>query len=231
MGFNLTFVSNSDEMLTLWASGRHLILISDFATSPIIELRNGKQVQRGVIGCSAEHVAQWQTEAIDKHWQISCLPEQLTVKALSELLATWLVLKDKSVAIAPAALTIPTRNNQVIEAAIAFEDLPPAFDMKKFADNQAGSDLAVMMMEEYVTENHQLVHKLDYAISVKSHEQIISHLTQLMINAQVMVAQGMLNACQQVLTAIEQQNYQQAKNLMIALHDEIELVAQYAEAI
>ncbi len=192
MGFNLTFVSNSDEMLSQWASGRHLILISDFATSPIIELRNGKQVQRGIIGFSAEHVAQWQTEAVDKHWQISGLPEQLTVKALSELLATWLVVKDKPVAIAPAPLAIPTRNNQVLEAAIAFEDLPAAFDLKKFADNQAGSELAVMMMEEYVGENHQLVYKLDYAISVKSQEQINSHLSQLLINAKVMAAKGML---------------------------------------
>ena len=231
MGFNLTFVSNRDEMLSQWASGRHLILISEFATSPIIELRNGKQVQRGIIGCFAEDVAQWQTEAVDKHWQISCLPEQLTVKALSELLATWLVVKDKPVAIAPAPLAIPTRNNQALEAAIAFEDLPPAFDLKKFADNQAGSELAVMMMEEYVSENHQLAYKLDYAISVKSQEQINSHLSQLLINAKVMAAQGMLVACQQVQAAIEQQDYQTAKNLMIALHDEIELVAQYAEAI
>lgn len=230
MGFNITYVANESEMLALWKTGRHLILISGFNASPIVELRNGKQVQRGIVGLSETAVAEWQKQAVQKQWQISHLSSSLSFQYLAELFSTWLVEKEKRPT-SKKLISPNTITEKEAQPSITSEGLPAAFNLQQFANNQAGPEFAVMMIDEYINENYQLLHKLEYAISVKSHVHIISHLESLIKNSKIMSAEDLLDICQQISAAIEVQDYCSAKSLLPALNNAVELVAQYAEAI
>ena len=235
MGFNITVVVSAVEMLPLWRSGKYLILISEFDNSPVIELQNGLQVQRALIGFNATQVNEWQKQVKGKQWQFACLPKILKLDNLAAILATWLVIKEqpKQMKSADSSMPLmPSRGNKVMTQEVnAFESLPAAFNLQQFVENQAGVELAVMMMDDYITENQQLVQKLSYAISVKSQEHLNKYLNQLILNAQVMAAAELLDVCWSIKTHIAEKNYQLAQSSIAKLQDEVALVAQYAEAI
>ncbi|MGJ8693227.1 MAG: hypothetical protein ACSHW0_12190 [Thalassotalea sp.] len=237
-GFSVTIAASEAEMMPLWRSGRHLILISEFNASPIIALDNGKQVQRGVIATSQQLINTWQQETNASQWHFACLPARLTIENLTEILSTWLVVQEPVIKTASNRATkkvdldfqfksvSPVRNQQA-----AFEDLPAVFNIAKFANNQAGVECAAYMLDEYITENLQLAQKLNYVLSVKSHEHVKEYLAQLSLNAKILSADNLLTLCREIEVNVAQQHYHDCERLMPKIIEEVQLIAQYAEAI
>lgn len=234
MGFQLTFTATEQQMLQQWQTGRYLILFSELTCLPVIDLDNGKHVQRGLFGFNHDDVEHWQQEAADKPWQITSLTNDISMPLLAEKLSTWLVKKDKF--IQPNVVNLSAASNKGQQTTKSLEtlvsdSLTASFDIEKFADNHAGHEFAIMMLDEYIAENTYLIEKLSYALSVKSLEHAVQYLTRLTINAKILSAEALINVCQQIMESIEQKHYQDAQLLLPHLEIEALLVAEYAEAI
>jgi CheY-like chemotaxis protein len=237
LGFNITLAASGYEMLTLWQSGKYLILLSDFAMSPLLTLNNGKQIKRGVFTLSKplyqQYQQQWQERDIADKWQLGNIGDDNSFDSLIKSLSSWLVLIEHtelvelSQNIVSKKLLNPVKSkNKAIQTSQQV-----AFDIQKYANNLAGPEFAVMMLDDYVVENIQHIEKLTYALSVKSYEHIIEHVDALIDNAKVMSAETLLLYCQQLKIQVKQQHYQEAQSFLNDIVAEVERVTAYAESI
>ena len=238
LGFNVTITASAADMLPLWQSGRHLILISEFTQSPIVELDSGKQVQRGIIATDKTVMAAWQPTLEGCQWHLACLGDEIELDQLKALLATWLVVKEPAIKDVSAKRSTSAPSNEPTKSPVLrfkntvnFDDLPAAFALEKYAQNQAGAENAAYMLGDSVSENIQLAQKLKYALSVKSYEHVMDYLTQLTLNAKVLSAVNLLTLCEEIQVNLSEQHYHACQALMPQIIEEVELIAQYAEAI
>lgn len=239
MGFNLTFFSHENDMLRQWKTGKYLLLFSEFSVSPIIDLHNGKQVKRGVFSTDALVVEHWIELMMEqnKKWQIIHLPKSFTLTNLTEYLSPWLVKKEQETihSIEPIVLLDDaiSLNNTSTDSIDSDNDINEAlstvFDLRAFAHNLISSEFSVMMLSEYAKENDHLVEDIANAISGHSYPMSLKLLHQLLVNAKVLSAIDLIHITEQMIDNIQQQEYEQAQQLVIELYHEVGLIAEYNE--
>ena len=228
-GFAITFATSETDANKLWCSGRYLILISAFDSSPETQLITGKTVKRGVFALAEQA---WLGAIENKHWQLQALSSDSSCQELIEVLQPWLVEEIKEPTLVPLVAK-PTMDKSQFNhlAAYDLESLSHAFDFYAYVENQATPELAALMIDDYMIENQQLLEKIRYGIQVKSTELALTNLNQLTVNAKVLVAEELLTICQKISKLIEQQHFQQAQSLIVELEQQVELIHAYAEAI
>ena len=105
------------------------------------------------------------------------------------------------------------------------------FSAEPFANNLVSSELSVILLEEYIIENDGLVERIVDAISDMSHKKALVPLQQLLLNAKVMSASNLINITEQMSASVQQQNYEQAKLLVVELYNEMNVIAKYSNNI
>lgn len=230
-GFKITFTSSATDMISLWQSGRYLVLVTNFEKSPFVVFENGKQVKRAVLNLAEENSA-WLKQAREHQWFVNRISPETSFEQLIQMVENWLVVKEKTKATMPVVINSLTDSiSKKTTESVSLDDLPEAFNITGYAKNQASAELAAFMLDDYVTENIMLADKLQYALSVKSTIHIDEYLASLLHNANILVAEELVELCQQLQHRLNKKDYHQATRLMLPIKEQVVLINQYAEAI
>ncbi len=244
LGFNVKVVCHGKSMQKHWQTGRYLVLFNEFEQSPFIELETGKSIARGVFNFFADEViALDEKEAvIGKNWEFGVIPDITNVNALIKLLSSWLKKSPTSLVQSKAKEKINQANadqsassSSLVHAKIfdsnLIDQLPPAFDLKQYADNQGSAELAVYMLDEYIMSISENIQILESNLAKKSYQSFDRPLQQINLTANILSAKGLLQICQQLNHALKNEAYDKIQRLLEQVKIELSAIKAYAEAI
>ncbi|MEW6983566.1 hypothetical protein AAD001_13020 [Colwelliaceae bacterium 6471] len=238
LGLQVHIVTHEETMLNFWRSGRYLVLFSEFKSSPFVELLVGQAIQRGVLTFEQSPFKglSQQEERIMANWNVAKVPEITEIALLVERLSPWLKPKPKlikkavKVATENAAGAVVSMAQEVDTHNVGEQVLDNAFDLKGFATHQGSAEMAALMLDEYTLDNEEQMQRLKAACSEHDIDKAHEALAQLKINAQIMVAEKMFDACiqtEEVLAEDITKLSQCLKPLTLVVAE----VAEFADAI
>jgi hypothetical protein len=88
LGLQIKVVCHSHSLDKHWQTGRYLVLISEFATSPVVPMAIGHQLRRGAFYFAKPDFLN-EIQAPEA-WSIGQFPESIDIQAMSQLLEPWL---------------------------------------------------------------------------------------------------------------------------------------------
>jgi hypothetical protein len=253
LGLQITFVSDAKTMSKYWHSGRYLILFTEFKQTPFTTLHTGKSVHRGVFSFDEQQflatdllnnqfAEQWYLGHINKGNNAEIKPESngfdMTQFAkLTKALKPWLKIKEK---VLPNYIESKVTNkvfNRVksgenrVDSSGSF----PPFNLQVYADNQGSPALAVIMLDEYLTENQKQFNQLSVACQQvdesKGQQQAQQAITQLFIQAKTLAAEPLLTQLQVLQRLLDDENMKMIRLQLEKLQQVLRDIVTYAEGI
>ena len=228
LGLQVHMVCQAESMQKLWQTGRYLVLLTEFQSSPFIEMNVGKNVSRGVFSLTDTFLPKPTEKELPytQSWQLGQVVNQLDVQHLVKLFSPW--LKEKQLVISTAKKAKPSekvaevkgsvashtktnqKNNRVennnaissIDSLINDESVEEhqAFDLHLYALNQGSPELAVFMLDDYVAEIKDAINALPIAIKEKAFNSALKHTAEIDKLTTILAAKE-LNESAQALTA------------------------------
>ena len=243
-GFNVKVVCHGKSMQKHWQSGRYLVLFNEFTHSPFIELVTGKTIARGVFSFSNEDVFELDEAQADiaKHWHFGSVPKVTQIKTLVKLLSPWLKHKARhdhrssTASMIQHGLKQETEREQGSMHAKLFDSslidaLLPAFDLERYASNQGSPQLAVYMLDDYITSIGEDLQLMEVTLAKQSYKTLGSVLKQLNLTANILSATGLIQVTQQLEQAFCNEAYDKMARLLEQAKLELSAIRAYAEAI
>jgi len=245
MGLQVKFVCQAETMLQHWQSGQYLLLLSEFNLSPIIELKVGKSVRRGIFTFNNKELENFKNnkEEIAKNWQFKVLPSLLDIAELIQLFSPW--LKEKKITsiqknterlntteVKESVNTLINALGALIkkEKPIALEE-NTAFDLARYAENQGSPELAVFMLDEYLNDIELLITKINTTFSMKDISQAIIENEQLLKTCQIIAADEMILLSQQLDKSLKERNLLLSNSIIKRMLNTNSLLTEFAKAI
>ncbi|MFD2165533.1 hypothetical protein ACFSJY_04580 [Thalassotalea euphylliae] len=243
LGFRVTVVANPQSMLKHWQTGRYLVLMNAFDTSPFVPMLAGKSISRGVFHFAEDDVFELNEEQIElgKHWHFGRVPHANDVQALIKLLSPW--LKEKRDVETTFANTshkaepqvVPSLPSDSFKDSLSFEQmadaLPAAFDMNEYVKNQGSPELAVFMLEEYIDTLKEKAGILIELIEAQAHEDVQLAINEINLVANILSAPGLIQLGSQLEQALLNNSYDHMMRLVEQVKTEISVVKTFADAI
>ena len=243
LGFRVTVVANAQSMLKHWQTGRYLVLMNAFDTSPFVPMLAGKSISRGVFNFAEDDVFELSEEQIElgKHWHFGRVPHANDVQTLVKLLSPWLKEKRTVEPVAKETTTkaepqvVPIVPSDSFKDTLSFEqmtdDLPAAFDMNEYVKNQGSPELAVFMLEEYIDTLKEKAGMLIELIEAQAHEDVQLAINEINLVANILSAPGLIQLGSQLEQALLNNSYDHMMRLVEQVKTEISVVKTFADAI
>jgi hypothetical protein len=253
LGLQITFVSDAETMNKYWYSGRYLILFTEFKQTPFITLNTGKSVHRGVFSFDEQQflaidllnnkfAEQWYLGHINQGNNAEIKSEgndfDMTQFAkLTKALKPWLKIKEK---VLPSHLENKVTNKVFNSVESAENEVDssgsfPPFDLQVYADNQGSPALAVIMLDEYLTDNQKQFNQLSVACQQidenKGQQQAQQAITQLFIQAKTLAAGPLLAQLQVLQRLLDDENMKMIRSQLEKLQQVLSDIVTYAEGI
>jgi len=257
LGLQVKVVSQSQAMLKMWSTGRYLLLFTEFEQSPFIQLSAGKGVRRDIFTFNKRSFAIEDNSKLTDKWQVSLVPALDEIDSLVALLQPWLKAKPTNMA-SLEKLSEPSNDSQKFESIIAeteqsTEQLDEVLstltlvhastniaaqeeplNLERYAQNQGSTELAIVMLDDYITDIDQAMEQLSTALEGKNYPQGVSLIQSLIKTSTILAAEDFIDLCLQLLVALKQTKtieVQQTKRLLEELVYQQRLLNQFAEAI
>ena len=242
LGVHAKVVADKQLAKYHWQSGRYLMLITEFSSTPFVNFLVGNSVKRAVFTFTEQQLTSFKSEPQHEQWEKAVLPDINNVVALIELFKPWL-----NTTLTQPRKT-PTRRvkRKLVEQKLSNEDKQfsqvlgvdvesenfeeEIFDLEIFARNQGSAEIAAIMLEEYIDTNKQAFESFNQAWIDKDIDEVQVAVTQLKNTATIMAAQGVVDTCDLIEQLIEQDVAKLSEQIPL-LATELELVERFAEAI
>jgi hypothetical protein len=257
LGLQVKVVSQPKALLKLWSTGRYLLLFTEFEQSPFIQLAAGKDVRRDIFTFKKRSFAIEDNSKLTDKWQVSLVPELDNIDNLVALLQPWLKAKPTSMASLEQSSESSNDNqkceNIIVDTLQTVEQLDEVFstltlvapstnmekqeepfNLEKYAQNQGSTELAIVMLDDYITDIEQVMEQLSTALEEQNYLKGVSLIQSLIKTSTILAAEDFINLCQQLLAALKQPEVievQKAKQLFEELVHQQRLLNQFAEAI
>ncbi|WP_286233840.1 hypothetical protein [Thalassotalea sediminis] len=243
LGLKVTTVSEPQQAINQWKTGKYILLFTDFLQSPYIELSAGRKLIRGVFHLGATKLDLAKPEAF-QHWHIDELAPIDQLEQLIEQLKPWLAVQHyvKSPKTINSAVTkaAPVQENSVVEhkgvnTEVSLDeqgngDSPP-FDLVKYAANQGTPELAVFMLDDYIKDISQAIVDIKYAVKHKNKTQFKEQFILLTNRCRILAAHDLLLSVEALNDAMISDNEQSTDKALQAVISQKQSLVQFCEAI
>jgi len=255
LGLQVKIVCQPKELLRFWSSGRYLLLFTEFEQSPFIEMAAGKDVRRDIFTFDQSCFPIAGDQKAAEKWVVSVVPTLNDIDSLVTLLQPWLKAKPTKV-LSIDKLTEQTNevkdpeniNTQVLKTIEKIDDIlstvnlahttptdqPEAFNLEVYAQNQGSTELAIVMLDDYIDDIDQAMNKLSTAVKAQNYRQGVNLVNSLIKTSTILAAQDFTDVCQRLLldfNRVEVIEHQDVVVLFDELSHQQRLLSQYAEAI
>ena len=248
IGLQITFVSCALMLEKNWQSGRFAILLTEIDclafTSFLVDEGEDNSGQyaltRGVFSL-ASSVGFSKNPVGYAHWLMGRLNADSSVDELITAMQPWLkeqvsselTPNNKAQLIPGKVLAFRDKQDENIVTAAATDS--PSFDFDQYLQHQGSAELALYMIEEYTTENSQLVAKLSHAFSINDAHNADSAIQALQVNGKILAADNLLHLCQHWQQLLNNKNLDNSEQIQIILLSKtkqaVQAISQYADAI
>ena len=248
IGLQTTLV-NSELMLEKnWQTGRFAVLMTDidclaFSTFLVDEdetISVEFALERGVFSLASSVDLSNKSEDYT-HWLVGELNANSSVDELISAMQPWLKEQvssecgsNNTVQLMPdKALTV---NGVQYESSVtaAMADAP-SFNFEQYLQHQGSAELAFYMIEEYTTENIELVAQLSQAFSINDANNADSAIKALQVNGKILAANNLLHLCQHWQKLLNNENLDNSEQIQVLLLSKtkqaVQAISQYADAI
>jgi hypothetical protein len=242
LGLQVQVISHQQSLLKHWQSGRYLLLITEFDSSPYVELDVGKNIQRSIFTFN-EKIFEKKNSVITKltkNWSQVCLPNLLDIDALVKTFTPWLKTRHLALAKPKSVSHKPSSTEKHDVDNIAALDLTPTehsienegvFDLLAYAQNQGSPELAVIMLDDYLNDINQSVDVIAIAIDNQKVSDALTEVQKVAVISQTMAAADLQLICQELKTLLTAKQFEQAKLKHQQLSLEQERMTLFAQAI
>ncbi|MDO6445026.1 hypothetical protein Q4493_04475 [Colwellia sp. 1_MG-2023] len=230
LGFQVHLVCQADIMLNHWQSGRYLILLTEFESSPFVKMEVGKNVIRGVfsLGETVLKKATKQELTYTQAWRQAHIKNTLDVQNLVQLFAPWLKEKqlaiplDKKVKSANKPVTAPIESSKTsnlapeingkvkdtdtsrIDRLLTANDIEEhqAFDLNLYAINQGSPEIAAFMLDDYMEEINAAISAISQAVKEKAFQHALEHTAEINKLTTILAAQDLKESAEELAIAL-----------------------------
>lgn len=224
LGLQVHVVAHADAQRELWKTGLYCVLFTEFSETSLLEMVSKPLVTVGVFSLT-DDVPNSESNHYFDDWHIGQLVEQSTLAELSEVLAPWLQTchasdKTQTSVLAPTEeliVSLEVNNDEndhvdkgegqsdakdegVITELVTFHHeghKEAAFDFSKYLHHQGSVELALFMLDEYTQDNHLQLDILIEAIKATNFDKAKEAITDLQLNAKILVATELEQLCSQ----------------------------------
>ncbi len=245
LGVQVHVVCHAQAMLKRWQSGRYLVLISEFETSPFVELAVGKNVSRGVFTLGDKLLKDTRdANESTAQWHSGLVTNVRDVEGLIRLLSPWLkaqyrerttdVVEIKQAVEANAQLTkAPSTsvNVQVKSTKSHLDGQAQLFDLAGYVRNQGSPELAVFMLDDYLDEITLAIADINQHLANKDYQQATAANSQLVKLSHILVVQELITLSANLAIALEEKSLKRAKSIAKAMTTTNEKLTVFAQAI
>jgi len=255
LGLQVKIVCQPNALLKFWSSGRYLLLFTEFEQSPFIEVAAGKDVRRDIFTFNQSSFPRDNVLKAVENWTVSIMPALNDIESLVVLLQPWLKAKPTKV-VSIDKLTVSTNavqnpeniNTQVLKTSEKLDDIlstlnlvhttptdqSEAFNLALYAQNQGSAELAIVMLDDYISEIDQTMSKLSAAVKAQNYQQSVNLANVLIKTSTILAAQNFTDVCQELLLSLNQVEVVEHQDVVV-LFDELchqqRLLSQFSEAI
>ena len=207
LGLQVQVVSHATAQQELWESGLYCILFTEFLETSLVKIASKPLMDIAVFSLT-DDVPKAESNTYFDDWHIAKLTEDSTLEKLSDVLAPWLNVESKTAAIvSPEGLLEGIDECDDEESAelvitelvtsLAKDNNNAAFDFSKYLHHQGSVELALFMLDDYTTENHQQLDVLIHAIKAKELTKAKEAIITLQLNAQILSSAELDKLCSQ----------------------------------
>ena len=236
MGLKVHIVCNSQLMLKQWQTGRYLILINEFDTSPLLPLLAGTAESRAIYCFSDQQLMQWSNTQAPSYtqWAINKLPNVLDIKALIATLTPWLKSAPVTTDLAPVLLKNTVEKAEkpapLIDQ-INSSELIPAFNVTIYSKNQGSPTLAAFMLPDYIAEIDDAIKQLAHALINQNKSEAEHFLRAILTLAKILSANELLSSAKALQTFFINNSGENCDDALYTIQQKFQQVAEYAETI
>lgn len=248
MGLQITFVSCELMLEKNWHSGRFTVLLTEIDTLVFSTFMVGegeknsvqRSLARGVFSLASSVDLSNKSEGY-AHWLVGELNANSSVDDLISAMQPWLkeqvgsefTLGNKAQLISEKALALAEHQVRGTVAEAMADS--PSFNFEHYLQHQGSAELAFYMIEEYTTENNELVEKLTRAFNRNDTNNAKIAIQALQINAQILAADNLLNLCQYWHKLFSSQGLDNSAQVQVMLLSKtkqaVQAISQYADII
>ncbi len=218
LGLQVTLVTNSQTMLQHWQTGKYLLLLTSFSTSPFIKLDQGENLTRGVYGINiAIKPFEESEKVIADQWLVDVINKPYQLTELVQTLSSWLHFKKTNNALIE-------QNNSVLEVdtSINEKNIAP-FHIETYTQNQGSVTLAAIMFSEYVEQIQNDFKQL--LTLLKAHpskqRQAKKLLLSLLTTSQILAAKPLIHHLIKLEKVLKENNLQKQAQILTLIQQEI----------
>jgi len=209
IGLQITFVSSKLLLQKNWKSGRFAVLMTELECQPFTSFKVDKDVKpsaemnlpRGVFSLSDFTDIKRQFVRYP-HWFIGKLTADSSVDELIAALLPWLKEKPRNSRVTTSSAKINEddvndKGNGVHNGSPStLSQQPLSFDFERYLKHQGSVELAIFMLEEYTTENCELVKALSEIFVTNDTHKAKAIIQTLLMNSKILAADNLLYLCQ-----------------------------------
>ena len=248
MGLKITLVSCEVILQKNWQTGRFAVLLTDidclaFSTFLVDEDETTSvkyALDRGVFNLASSVDLSNKPEGYD-HWLMGELNANSSIDELISAMQPWLkeqvsneCCSNSTAQLMPEnALTVDgVQYESSVTAAMADA---PSFNFEQYLQHQGSAELALYMIEEYTSENIELVEQLSQAFSINDAKNVDSAIQALQVNGKILAANNLLHLCQHWQKLLNNENLDNSEQIQVLLLSKtkqaVQAISQYADAI
>ena len=248
MGLQTTLVNSELILQKNWKTGRFAVLLTDidclaFSTFLVDEDDNTSvksALKRGVFSLASSVDLSNKPEDYT-HWLVGELNANSSVDELIIAMQPWLkeqvsseCCSNKTIQLMPEKALTENGGQYDSSVTAAMTDTP-SFNFEQYLQHQGSAELALYMIEEYTTENIELVEQLSQAFSINDANNADSAIKALQVNGKILAANNLLHLCQHWQKLLNNQNLDNSEQIQIILLSKtkqaVQAISQYADAI
>jgi len=206
MGLQVMFVTGEQALQKNWQSGRFALLITEIACQPFINFMideednsSGKDaLVRGVFSL-ANFVGIRKKVPSFSHWVIGEIAAESPESEIITAMQPWLK-QQKITSVhfknAPKKTSIPNTDKKSVTSAVLKDKSSVSFNVERYIKNQGSAELAIFMLDEYITENESQIKILSQAFINNDAKKADTAVQALLINSKILAADYLLHLCQ-----------------------------------
>ncbi|MDG1752748.1 MAG: hypothetical protein P8I03_13985 [Thalassotalea sp.] len=256
LGLQVHVVCQAETMQSYWQTGRYLVLMSEFQSSPFIEMKVGKNVSRGVFSLAKTPFNKPTKKelAYTQSWHLEHVINLLDIQYLIKIFSPW--LKEKQLVLSPErkekiSRKIPTivekTDNKTgsvkandnedklsnVDSLVAVQgvELHQAFDLNLYAIHQGSPELAVFMLDDYVAEINDAITAIPIAIKDKAFSSALEHAAEIEKLTTILAAKDLNESAKALTVALNKKAVPEVNAKLKLLTQQYQVLNEFVQTI
>ena len=200
-GFHVFMVTRATSQEKHWKSGRFTILITELSTCPFVVFNHNSNQKSGMERAvlTLDHLLNKPTGDSYKKWTLAEVKNlsntTVALEKLTDLLSPWLKIKSNVIGSHSRSVAEPDREPSFNQETLVDDKKLSALDFEQYIVNQGSVELAVYMLDEYITESSVLLAGLSQALTEKNVDKASRNVDALLLNAKILASSDLLKLC------------------------------------